>query len=155
VGLGYLGDPGPTRNSFFADPIDPESATGRLYRTGDLVRFSGDRLDYLGRADRQIKVGGMRIELDEIELALGRLPEIQDCAAVAHHLDGRTELAVYYVAEPGASLPAIQSHLRSVLPAFMIPRRWVALDALPRNGSGKVDRRALQADPAAVPARPR
>ncbi|MET7737703.1 AMP-binding protein [Streptomyces sp. NPDC005402] len=84
VGVGYPGDATATGKAFHQDPIDPHSPTGRLYRTGDLGRVDQGRLHYLGRSDRQVKVAGMRLELDEIEAVLSRHPELDHCAASCH-----------------------------------------------------------------------
>jgi amino acid adenylation domain-containing protein len=156
VGRGYLADPGRTAEAFFADPFDPDSPTGRLYRTGDMARVAGDGiLEYLGRADRQVKVAGVRIELAEIEAVLRQHPAIQACAvtlmarepAVAlvareTRLSGSRELAAYYVGQPVSSRD-LAHFLRERLPGQSVPRRWSRLDSLPVTPNGKVDYGAL------------
>lgn len=143
VSGGYYDEPELTRAAFFLDEIDPDSPTGRLYRTGDLAVFS-DGLAYCrGRADRQVKIAGVRIELDEIEMVLSQVPGVVRSAVVADHDRGRTNLAVYYVAQPHTRQEDLYGPLRAALPAAMFPRQWTRVDALPLNGSGKVDYKAL------------
>jgi amino acid adenylation domain-containing protein len=128
------------------------------YRTGDLARWRHDgQLEFLGRADAQIKVRGFRVEPGEIENALLKHTAIAE-AAVAGETDGsagsgETRLAAYFVTSPAVgSTPEaseLQNFLRDILPDYMIPASFVALAALPRTASGKVDRRALKNAPRA------
>lgn len=144
VGLGYLGDPETTRGAFFQDSIDAGSATGRLYRTGDLGWIGDDGLHYLGRVDRQVKIAGLRLELDEIEAVLSRHPRVSQCAvALAQGKGARPVLTAYYVRRGPVSAPDLQEFLSAALPSAAVPRRWVQLDALPLTANGKVDYRAL------------
>lgn len=145
VGLGYLNDEATTRAAFFRDVIDPGSPTGRLYRTGDLARVADDRVHYLGRADRQVKVSGVRMEIDEIEIVLSLHPAVDSCAVVLGDTDGRGELTAHYSARGPVSADELNEHLRSRLPAAMVPRRWRSWEALPLTRNGKTDHRALRA----------
>ncbi|MFC9930075.1 non-ribosomal peptide synthase/polyketide synthase [Streptomyces sp. NPDC127190] len=145
---GYTGRPGLTAARFLPDPYGPPGT--RMYRTGDLARWTADgRLDYLGRADDQIKVRGHRIEPGEIEAALLDLPAIAAAAVVAvPDAHGHTRLAAYVVPAPGAARPApadLRAALRRTLPDALVPSSFTALDALPLTTSGKLDRRALPA----------
>ncbi|WP_030344683.1 non-ribosomal peptide synthase/polyketide synthase [Streptomyces sp. NRRL S-1022] len=145
---GYTGRPGLTAARFPADPYGPPGT--RMYRTGDLARWTADgRLDYLGRADDQIKVRGHRIEPGEIEAALLALPGITAAAVVAvPDAHGHTRLAAYVVPAPGAPRPApadLRAALRRVLPDALVPSSFTPLDSLPLTTSGKLDRRALPA----------
>jgi amino acid adenylation domain-containing protein len=150
VGLspGYWRDPEKTRAAFVPNPYSADPAD-RLYRTGDLARVGADGLVYfLGRADSQIKSRGYRIELGEIETAVNALSILQECAIVAIPTDGfeGTVICCAYVPGAGASVTpaAIRKELAKVLPAPMLPSRWLAFERLPRNANGKFDRRQLQ-----------
>ncbi|MGN0125133.1 MAG: non-ribosomal peptide synthase/polyketide synthase [Rhodococcus sp. (in: high G+C Gram-positive bacteria)] len=148
----YHGRPDLTAERFVADPFS--TSGGRLYRTGDLVRWvrtaGGDRLelDYIGRTDQQVKLRGLRIELGEIDTALTAQPAIGRAVTVVRE-DPRSgpQLVSYVVPIAGADIdPAdVKTALLSRLPSYMVPAAIVALDSLPLNTSGKVDRRALPA----------
>ncbi|WP_405582823.1 amino acid adenylation domain-containing protein [Streptomyces sp. NBC_01190] len=150
---GYLGRAGLTAGRFVADPYGP--AGSRMYRTGDLVRWNNHgQLDYLGRADSQVKLRGFRIELGEIEAALAALPEVRGATVtVREDQPGDQRLTAYLTAADGASPldPArLREALRTTLPEYMLPAAYVELAALPLTANGKIDRRALPApDPAA------
>ncbi|MEV0848417.1 amino acid adenylation domain-containing protein [Streptomyces sp. NPDC049954] len=150
---GYLGRPGLTSARFVADPHGPEGS--RMYRTGDLVRRGADGLlTYVSRADDQVKLNGFRIELGEIESALTALDGVSAaCAVVREDRPGERRLVAYLVREGHGVAPAADSELRArlaaVLPPYMVPGVFVALDALPLLPNGKTDRRALP-----VPVRP-
>ncbi|MEV7600679.1 non-ribosomal peptide synthase/polyketide synthase [Kitasatospora sp. NPDC089797] len=147
VARGYAGRPGLTAARFTADPYGPPGT--RMYRTGDLARWTADgRLEYLGRADDQVKVRGHRIEPGEIEAALLDLPGVAAAAVVAGpDAHGHTRLAAYLVPAAGTHLPAaeLRAALRRVLPDHLVPSSFTTLAALPLTTSGKLDRRALPA----------
>jgi amino acid adenylation domain-containing protein len=130
----------------------------RLYRTGDLARVDDDgAIEFLGRRDRQVKLRGHRIELEEIEAAIARLPQVR-AAAVAlqgETSDTRQIVAWVVAADPSGPPPAeLRRDLRRVLPDYMLPASVVWVKALPLNASGKVDRHALPAVPATASAAP-
>jgi amino acid adenylation domain-containing protein len=148
VSPGYWRDPAKTSAAFLPHPLsdDPDA---RVYRTGDLARMGEDGLVYfVGRADAQIKSRGYRIELGEIETALSTIGFLQESAVVAVPTDGfeGTAICCAYVPRAGAAVtPALlRCELATLLPAPMLPSRWMAFQRLPRNANGKVDRRALQ-----------
>jgi non-ribosomal peptide synthetase component F len=146
VGLGYLNDPVTTAGAFFRDPFDPASPTGRIYRTGDLARFGEGLVHYLGRSDRQVKVAGVRMELDEIEVSLSRHGAVTQCAViVAADRSGFEVLTAHYAVREPTTSEELQAHLAAVLPATMIPHRWLRWDTLPLTANGKVDHQALRA----------
>jgi amino acid adenylation domain-containing protein len=149
VGRGYLGDAALTAARFAPDPFSPE-AGARLYRTGDLVRRAADgSLEFVARADTQVKLRGHRIELGEIESALAGEESVREAAAVIREEEGGRDrrLVAYVVAEEGAEPSAgrLRARLKERLPDYMIPSAFVFLDSLPLLPSGKVDRRALPA----------
>ncbi|MFJ7212908.1 amino acid adenylation domain-containing protein [Amycolatopsis sp. NPDC098790] len=139
---GYLGRPGLTAASFVPHPYGGPGE--RLFRTGDLARQHADgAVEWLGRRDSQVKLRGFRIELGEIEHALRALPEVRQAVVVLRDdLPGEPALVAYVV---GRSLDAesLRQALRTRVPKHMVPAWFVFLDALPLNGSAKVDRRAL------------
>lgn len=144
VGLGYVNDPANNAAVFFSDPFDQDSPTGRLYRTGDLARFEDGVVHYLGRVDRQVKVSGIRMELDEIEVVLRRHPSVEECAVVVPVVDGRPELAAYYTLLRPVRPEELKVYLADALPEAMVPRRLTEMDALPLTQNGKTDHRALR-----------
>jgi amino acid adenylation domain-containing protein len=148
VGLspGYWRDEEKTRAAFIPDPRAPESGA-RIYRTGDLARVEDGLVCFLGRADSQIKSRGFRIELGEIEVALNTIEGVSECAVVGVDTSGFEGKAICcaYAPDEGAAVeqPALRHQLRKLLPAYMIPTRWLELTELPKNVNGKIDRRYL------------
>jgi amino acid adenylation domain-containing protein/thioester reductase-like protein len=148
VARGYLGQPAWTAERFVPNPRDPEPGS-RMYRTGDLGRWLGDgELDVIGRADRQLKVRGFRVEPAEIERALAAHPGIREAAVVAHELGpGNAQLTAYYVRDLRSAGQLHGDDLRAFLadrvPGFMVPAEYVALHQIPRTQGGEADRRAL------------
>jgi amino acid adenylation domain-containing protein len=144
VGRGYLGRPELTAERFVADPF---RAGGRLYRSGDLARYLPDgAIEFLGRADFQVKVRGFRVELGEIEAACESYEGVRGAVVVAHpRADGDTELIAYVAHPDGEALAfeALRRHLAARLPEYMLPARYLGLERFPLSPNGKVDRAAL------------
>ncbi|MBT2458179.1 non-ribosomal peptide synthetase [Streptomyces sp. ISL-86] len=149
---GYAGQPALTAKRFVPDPFSG-SPGARLYRTGDLVRRLPDgRIEFLGRVDHQVKVRGHRIETGEVATALRSHPQVADAVVVVRaDLPGGPDLVAYVVAEPAgaANTEQLRTHLRQILPQYMIPAAFVPLPALPLTRHAKLDLAAL---PPVVPA---
>ncbi|CCH68525.1 MAG TPA: amino acid adenylation domain-containing protein [Phycicoccus elongatus] len=145
VGLARYLDP--VKDAEVYAPI-PTLGWHRAYRSGDLVRFDGAGLLFQGRADDQVKVGGRRIELGEIDSALLSLPGVEGAAAAVRRTEaGNTLLVGYVTVAPAASrdgfdTKAATEHLRATMPAALVPRLAV-VETLPTRTSGKIDRDAL------------
>ncbi|MFG3191577.1 amino acid adenylation domain-containing protein [Streptomyces omiyaensis] len=143
---GYHRRPGMTAGRFTADPYGPPGS--RMYRTGDLARWSPTgEIEYLGRADFQIKLRGFRIEPGDVEHALTRHPAVREAVVVVREdQPGDRRLVGYVVAEDGAGAPPareLQSSVRAWLPDYMVPSAVVLLPAVPRTANGKLDRARL------------
>ncbi len=149
VGPGYFGRPDLTEKAFFTDP-----KTGlRGYRTGDLCYRQNGLYYYCGRADNQLKLNGYRIELEDIEANLQKLPNIRRAAVVpVRNGEGIAEYlaAFLLLREPDGLTPlkraiALKKQAAALLPPYMIPRRLMAVESFPLNVSGKIDKKALAA----------
>ncbi|MEV6722466.1 amino acid adenylation domain-containing protein [Streptomyces xanthochromogenes] len=145
---GYRGLPGRTAASFVPDPFGAAPGA-RLYRTGDVVRMRTDgTLLYVGRADNQVKIRGVRIEPGEIEAALAGLDGVAHSAVAVREDTPGDKRLIAYVVPAGADAPQpseLRRRLADVLPEALLPSAFVVLDALPLNAAGKIDRRALPA----------
>jgi len=146
LALGYLNLPELTAERFIPHPFDRTHGR-RLYRTGDRVRQRPDgNFEFLGRLDRQVKVRGFRIELDEISAVLRRHPGVKDAATTLNEQKGGYKhLATYVITTPedSAKPNELRDFLRATLPDYMVPTRLTFLDAFPRLPNGKLDYRGL------------
>lgn len=144
LAMGYYNDVERTEKSFVQCPC-VETYQERMYKTGDLVELIGRKLFFRGRADNQIKHMGYRIELEEIENALIKLPDIKECAVV--HTVSRNNLSriVAYLAVSDVGMERdYKAELRQYVPSYMIPNVITVVDALPKNANGKIDRNRLR-----------
>jgi amino acid adenylation domain-containing protein len=145
---GYLNRPELTAERFIPDPFSAVEGA-RLYRTGDVVRWVADgAVEFVGRADHQVKVRGFRVELGEVEAALNAQVGVNDSLVVMREdTPGDKRLVAYVVAREGESIEPMElrRELKERLPDYMIPQSFVILAAWPLTPNGKVDRRALPA----------
>ena len=140
LALGYYGDAERTAEAFIQNPLNP-NYRDLIYRTGDLGRFDENgNLMFHGRKDRQIKHMGHRIELGEIESTASNISGVSECCALYHK--EKELLYLFYTGD--ASSKDIVLHFRSILPAFMVPRKLIKLDELPRLPNGKLDMQAMK-----------
>lgn len=144
---GYLNRAGLTAQRFVADPFAPGA---RLYRTGDLARRNASgEIEFVGRADEQVKVRGFRIELGEVEAAITSYPGVGHCVVIAvEDAAVGAMLAAYVVPANGLSestldIDEMRWHAAATLPEYMVPSAFAVIDEIPLTVHGKLDRRAL------------
>ncbi len=151
---GYVNRPDLTAERFIPNPFADKTDAGvpagaRLYRTGDLARYRPDgNIEFLGRTDRQVKVRGFRIELEEIESLLRQHPAVRDAVVVVRETDGapsRKQLVAYVILDDTPTLPKqeLRDYLRGELPDYMVPTAFVRLDSFPLTSNGKLDPKSL------------
>lgn len=139
VGRGYRNDPVRTAEAFVPDAFSARPGQ-RLYKTGDLVQMQpGNVLDFLGRADFQVKIRGQRVELGEIEAALERHDAVRQAVVIAEECDGVKRLVAFLAAD-SVQETVLRAHLEKILPDYMLPSRYEFVDSLPLTSNGKVDR---------------
>jgi nonribosomal peptide synthetase DhbF len=145
VARGYINQPSLSAERFLPDPWSG-NAGARMYRTGDRVRWNANRdLEYLGRADDQVKVRGFRIELGEVEASLRRAPGVTDVLVQQRRRTSGDALLVAYVIADSALEPSLRVFARRELAEFMQPSEYVFVESWPRLPSDKIDRKALAA----------
>jgi amino acid adenylation domain-containing protein len=141
LGRGYWKRPELTAQSFIPHPYEPGE---RLYRTGDLARYRADgEIEYVGRADYQVKVRGFRIELGEIEAVLLEHPQVREAVAVVRENDGDRRLLAYVTANGDLNSNELRASVSRRLPEYMVPNAVFVLERLPQTANGKIDRQAL------------
>ncbi|MFG3407139.1 amino acid adenylation domain-containing protein [Streptomyces sp. NPDC048142] len=146
LGRGYVGAPGLTASRFVANPFASDGS--RLYRTGDLARYAPDgSLDFLGRADNQIKIRGMRLEIEDVEAGLAEHPGVRHTCVVAKtNTAGGTYLVGYVIPSGGdrdLSADEVKAWAAAHMVEYMVPAHLVVLTEFPLTANGKVDRNAL------------
>nr|WP_233165340.1 non-ribosomal peptide synthase/polyketide synthase [Mycobacterium sp. AT1] len=151
LGRGYIHAPGLTGSRFVANPFDDDGS--RMYRTGDLARWTSEGvLEFLGRADNQVKIRGMRVELEEIEVILASHPSVRHAAVIMRQTPyGGAQLTGYVVSNTEVDAGDMLAWCASKLPEHMVPAAVVVLDEFPVTANGKLDRRALPAPPTTAP----
>ncbi|QVM89484.1 amino acid adenylation domain-containing protein [Pseudomonas entomophila] len=143
LSLGYWGDVALTGEKFVVNPFTGD-ARDICYRTGDQGTYLPDgSVDFLGRADSQVKIRGHRVELAEIESTVARHPQIRQCVVLALNEHGATKLVACCVARQAVSSAELRDALGGQLPDYMVPAQWLFVASVPLTPNGKVDRRAL------------
>jgi amino acid adenylation domain-containing protein/non-ribosomal peptide synthase protein (TIGR01720 family) len=146
LGRGYVGAPGLTASRFVANPFADDGS--RLHRTGDLARFAPDgSLDFLGRADNQIKIRGMRLEIEDVEVGLAEHPGVRHTCVVARkNAAGGTYLVGYVIPAAGSEdlrADEVKAWAAAHMVEYMVPAHIVVMKAFPLTANGKLDRNAL------------
>ena len=161
AGTLYIGGAGVTRGYFERPDLtaerfveDPFIKGGRIYNTGDLARWQVDgTLDFLGRADFQVKLRGYRIEMGEIESVIDQFEGVQQSVVMAREdTPGVVQLVGYLLTETEVDIAALKAQMGQSLPDYMIPQHFVRLDAFPLTPNKKTDRKALPPPTPAAPA---
>jgi amino acid adenylation domain-containing protein len=145
VATGYFNRPDLTEKSFIENPFsnDPDD---KLYKTGDIVKMRPDGLlEFLSRRDSQIKLRGVRIELEEIETTLRRHPDVTDAIANVVQLDGDDSRLIAYVVQGNQTINVehLEYWLSEFLPGYMMPDHFQPIDQIPLNANGKPERSLL------------
>ncbi|KQO32132.1 hypothetical protein ASF10_21385 [Flavobacterium sp. Leaf82] len=146
VGRGYLNDKERTNKVFLQGPIEGLTQKKRIYRTGDLGRYSHDgTLEFLGRKDYQIKVGGHRVELLEIETKLNLIPEIKEAIVLDLKNEKKeTFLAAFYTVKNKITEQELKKVLKKLLPVYMVPSVFIELEKFSLSSNGKINRNELR-----------
>jgi len=142
VGLGYMSNPELTENNYIDNPFIPNTI---MYKTGDLGIFKENgEIICLGRCDNQVKIRGLRIELEEIESKISEISNISNCVVLKKTTSNNHEfLCAYYIKSGPVNIDNIRKHLSKALPNYMIPQYFVELDELPYTPNGKINKKTL------------
>ncbi|MFI7131014.1 amino acid adenylation domain-containing protein [Nonomuraea sp. NPDC050153] len=141
---GYAGRPALTASCFLPDPFISDRPGARMYRTGDLGRWLPDgNLEFLGRVDDQVKLNGYRVEPGEVESVLAEHPSVAQSVAAILGKDSQRRLVGYYVPRAEVSAEELMAYLADRVPSYLMPSALHAIDAVPLNANGKVDRKLL------------
>ncbi|QYN39145.1 non-ribosomal peptide synthase/polyketide synthase [Pseudonocardia sp. DSM 110487] len=142
LGRGYVNAPALTASRFVANPFAADGS--RLYRTGDLARWHADgSLEFLGRADNQVKIRGMRLELEEVEAVLATHPAVRQAVVTARETTAGAKYLAGYALATAVTEEELRRWCADRLPEYMVPSTFTVLDAFPLTPNGKVDRGAL------------
>lgn len=144
VALGYINNEELSKKKFIENIFPNNFGIKRMYRTGDIVKMLADgNIDFIGRADNQVKIRGMRIELDEIKNCFMRYPNVKDCVLVVKNSKIGKCIYLYFTATEKLDIESVNKYLRSNLLSHLVPAGIMQLDNLPINRNGKVDRNSL------------
>jgi amino acid adenylation domain-containing protein len=148
VSAGYVNPSPEARGRFVADPY-AEVAGARMFRSGDLVRLiNGNQFEFFGRLDHQVKLRGYRIELGEIESAVRTFPNVENTVVALREDEPGEPYLIAYVTAAAPDLRGLRDHVAQLLPAYMLPKSFVRMEAMPLTSSGKIDRKTLLASAA-------
>ena len=163
VGVGYWNRPQLTAERFIDNPFLEIRGGDKLYKTGDLGKWMSDgNIEFLGRSDYQVKYRGFRVELGEVEVAVGRFPIVKEVVVLLKNKEeiGNQKLVAYVTVDggrrtvdgkPSLNVSEIRSFLAERLPKYMLPTNYVVLDKMPLTPNGKFDRKALPDPPTTRP----
>ena len=141
VGLGYLNREDLTNERYINNPFFSNSV---MYKTGDICKYDNNgQIYYLERADNQVKIRGLRIELEEIENKMLEYPGIKKAKVIKQTIGNREIISAYYIATKRIRITELRKHLYSKLPNYMIPSYFTALDDFPYTPNGKIDKKSL------------
>ena len=141
VGKGYLNREDITKERYIENPFIENSV---MYKTGDICKFdTNGKIYYLGRADNQVKIRGLRIELEEIENKILEFPLIKKAKVIKQVIGNREIISAYFIATRRIRITELRKHLYNNLPNYMIPSYFTALDEFPYTPNGKIDKNAL------------
>lgn len=141
VGLGYLNNSELTSKKFKRNPFNKNEI---IYLTGDIAKWNKQsEIEYIGRKDNQVKLNGLRIELEEIENALGKIPDIISAVVILKENINRQYLVAFYTAPQIIDNKDIRQELEKYLMKYMIPSYFIKVDQLPISKNGKIDRKKL------------
>ncbi len=141
-GLGYSNNPEMTKKSFVPDIFNSNET---MYKTGDLVKLlSYGEVQYIGRIDHQIKIRGLRIELEEIENCILQYPNVEKCVIIADEdTNHRQFIVAYLLVNDRISVTKLRMFLKNMLPKYMVPSYFMVLDKFPYLNNGKINKKAL------------
>ena len=141
VGKGYMNKKEQTRTNYINNPFNEKTI---MYKVGDLGAYNDDgEIICYGRTDNQVKIRGLRIELQEIEKRIQPVYNISDCAVVKKIVKGKEALCAYYVENGHVNKSVLKTVLYSKLPEYMVPQYFIKMEKMPHTPNGKIDRKAL------------
>lgn len=144
VALEYINNRELTKEKFISNLFENKFSCQRMYKTGDIVQMLFDgNVDFVGRRDNQVKINGLRIELDEIRNSIMKFKGIKDAVVIIDNIKTGKGIFAYFIANRKIEISNLKKYLKGKLLSYMVPIGIMQLDKLPINGNGKVDRKAL------------